>query len=127
MKTGIPQNMQKLTYDGIVLEDFRQLKEYGISQDVFFVLGLPLNIPELTALNIKKPDGGWCRYWICEDETAMSLKERMAFFGDGWPVESYELLFNGEILRESQTLKSWEIVNDSVLQMTPFVDEKLKI
>ncbi|KAL7065594.1 hypothetical protein AAHC03_025451 [Spirometra sp. Aus1] len=116
----IPVDKQTLTFDGLTLEDSRQLKDYGIKNGSTLFLSLPLDFSKEINVSVTLPSGRVVRLWVNEKDTVDSLKEQL------WrlcrlPSQEYELVLDGALLSGSQTLASCGLKDDSILTTMRYV------
>ncbi|CAB4476445.1 unnamed protein product [Rhizophagus irregularis] len=118
---GIPVDKQRLFFCGKELEDSSTLKYYNIQKESTLELIL---IP--IELNVRKKNGEVIKLYVNENDTIHDVKQMIqkykSMFKIELPVYKQCLLFCGEQLHDSSTLKSYNIQNESTLElaMVPF-------
>ncbi|BHF62943.1 hypothetical protein SprV_0200593200 [Sparganum proliferum] len=73
----IPAEKQTLTFDGLILEDSRQLKDYGVKDGSTIFLSLPLDFSKEIDVSVTLPSGRVVSLWINEKDTVDGLKEQL--------------------------------------------------
>ncbi|KAL7065611.1 hypothetical protein AAHC03_025448 [Spirometra sp. Aus1] len=116
----IPVEKQTLTFDGLILEDSHQLKDYGIKNGSFLFLSLPLDFSKEINVSVTLSSGRVVRLWVNEKDTVDSLKGQLWRLC-GLAAQGYELVLDGALLRGSQTLASCGLKDDSMLTTMRYV------
>ncbi|KAL7065610.1 hypothetical protein AAHC03_025449 [Spirometra sp. Aus1] len=119
-KKRIPVEKQTLTFDGLILEDSSQLKEYGIEDGSTLFLSLPLYFSRDIYVSVSLSSGRVVRLWANEKDTVDSLKGQLWRLC-GLAAQEYELVLDGALLRGSQTLASCGLKDDSMLTTMRYV------
>ncbi|GBB84242.1 hypothetical protein RclHR1_10870003 [Rhizophagus clarus] len=113
---GIPKHKQRLLFEGKQLkDDYATLKNCNIHQESTLELTL------VNELNVKAKDGRVIKLHPSENDTIHDLKQ-MVQESTLIPVYKQLLLFGGKQLDDFSTLKSYNIQNNSTLElaMVPF-------
>jgi hypothetical protein len=110
-KEGIPPSLQRLQYDGQLLQNERRLYDYNIRPDSTLDLthGIDISIkvsPSLV-INLRASPG----------DTVGSLKQKMLDLG-GATLDRIKLTYGGEELVSDRCLSDYNIINGSVIQAT---------
>ncbi|PKK78351.1 ubiquitin-like protein [Rhizophagus irregularis] len=114
----IPIYKQRLFFGGNKLNNSSTLKDYNIQRESTLEL-----ILVSIKLYVKKKDGKVIEFLLDENDTIHDVKQMIVrSFGKIIPVSKQRLLFCGEQLHDSSTLKSCNIQNESTLElaMVPF-------
>ncbi|CAB4380046.1 unnamed protein product [Rhizophagus irregularis] len=109
---NIPVYKQRLLFDGKKLHDFMILKLCDIQKGSILELAIAS-----FKLYVKKKDGRVLKLYLNEDDTIHDVKQ-MVWQRTRIPVYKQCLLFCGEQLHDSSTLKSCNIQNESTFELT---------
>ncbi|CAB4403976.1 unnamed protein product [Rhizophagus irregularis] len=108
---NIPVYKQRLLFDGKQLHDFMILKLCDIQKGSTLELAIAS-----FKLYVKKKDGRVVKLYLNEDDTIHDVKQ-MVWQRTRIPVYKQCLLFCGEQLHDSSTLKSCNIQNESTFEL----------
>jgi hypothetical protein len=111
-REDIPVHKQRLCFGGKELKDYSTLKDYNIYKESTLELIL------LMRLNVKGKNGKIVKLYLDENDTICDVKQMIRESMFNIPVYKQRLLFCGEQLHDSSTLKSCNIQNNSTLELT---------
>ena len=106
--------MQRLISEGKQMEDGRKLCDYIIDGPIHLLLRLR-GRPELWVL-VKTPSGSCFRLGLYLTETIENVKAKILDH-EGIPIEHQQLVYTGKQLENNQTVKDYQIKNESTLHV----------
>jgi ubiquitin len=117
---GIPQDQQRLVFNGKQLEDANTLKDYNIDADstIHLVLrlrggGIETGVKQIF---IKTLQGKSITLEVNDDDSIESIKKKINDI-EGIPQDQQRLVFNGKQLEDANTLKDYNIDADSTIHL----------
>ena len=115
-EVGIPDNQQRLTLHGSILEDDHSLDDYNIMKDTVLHL-VPLQCDNSVRIHVKTRSGRMITLEVTLEDTIANVKKQIAEKGE-IPVECQCLFYGDNELKDYQTLKCHNIHTGSTLFLT---------
>ena len=113
-KEGIPLKEQRLLFAGQQLEDNQTLSHYNVEKGDTFHLVLRKSraflISAVTTLGTSIP-------LEVEDSDTIESVKQIIEDTEGIPLDQQQLIFNGRVLKDEETLSAYEIQKDDILRL----------